>query len=184
MEMKRKDIEVVKVAVRGLENQDISVQHTLERSIEYLKERYDDQGDPGYLIAAVIRMEAYLELGFCYEDGGKLFDDILECLGTCRKEQFPKPFYYTEKIPLTRSQVKRLLGRWNGSRYHTMTVQEVVDDIIQKVSEKQIGKYEYHSNANPNPPAGSHDLVYVLVVEKDSSYLYNVQNNRYYTFIV
>ena len=33
MEVKRKDIEVVKVAVRGLENQDISVQHTLERSI-------------------------------------------------------------------------------------------------------------------------------------------------------
>lgn len=180
IEINRGIVASVKIAVMRLEYENLSAKKTLVESTELLRTFYCQTKNKGYLSAAVTRIQAYLELGFCYEDNQELFDAVLHEAGTSRQLQFPKRCYCSERVPLTRSQVRQLLGRWTGSRYSTMKIQDAVDDIINKVSAEKLGKYEYHSNANPS--GGGHDMVYELYIEKDDSYLYNVQTNRYYTF--
>jgi len=180
----QEEVEGVKVAVRGLENRGIAVKNTILNSISYLAEQYTLSKNLEYLIAAVSRIQAYLELGFCYDDNAEINDKILMELGTNRNEQFPKRCYNTERIPLVRSRVRLLLGRWNGSAYSTMKIDQVVDDIICKVREKQTGRYIYHSNDNPKVKHSKYnnDRVFELYVEEDESFLRNVQMNQYYTF--
>lgn len=184
VKVEREDVEGVKVAIRGLESRGISVKNTVIKSIAYLEEQYAVSGDREYLLAAVPRIQAYLELGFCYEDNAKTSDKILMELGTNREEQFPKRSYSAERVPLVRSKVRLLLGRWSNSAYSTMKVDQIVDDIIIKVSRKQFGRYEYHSNANPKVTRSgySNDRVFELFVEEEGSFLKDVQANKYYTF--
>lgn len=184
IEVKPEEVEGVKVAVRGLESRGISVKRTIIKSIDYMEEQYQISGNSEYLRAAVSRIQAYLELGFCYEDNREMSDKILMELGTNRQEQFPKRSYSARRVPLVRSQVRLLLGRWSNSAYCTMKVDQVVDDIICKVSKQQMGKYEYHSNNNPKAKraAYSSDRVFELYVEEEGSFLKDVQTNRYYTF--
>lgn len=184
IKVKQEEVEGVKIAVRGLESRGIAVKGTIIRSISYLEEQYTLSQNPEYLIAAVARIQAYLELGFCYEDNGEMSDRILEELGTNRSEQFPRRSYSAQRIPLVRRRVRLLLGRWSSSAYSTMKVDDVVDDIICRVSEKQMGRYEYHSNDNPNtkPSRHSNDRIFELYVEENESFLKDVQTNQYYTF--
>ena len=184
IKVKQEEVESVKVAVRGLESRGISVKNTITKSIYYMEEQYRISGNIEYLMAAVSRMQAYLELGFFYEDNAEINDKILMELGTNRSEQFPKRSYSAERIPLVRSKVRLLLGRWGNSAYSAMKVDQVVDDIICKVSKKQMGKYEYHSNNNPKRkrPGYNNDRVFELYVEEEGSFLKDVQMNRYYIF--
>ena len=184
IKVKEEEVEGVKMAVRGLESRGIVVKNTILNSISYLAEQYMITGNLEYLMAAVSRIQAYLELGFCYEDNAEINDRILMELGTNRSEQFPRRVYNAERIPPVRGRVRLLLGRWTGSAYSTMKVDEIVDDIIRKVSTKEIGRYEYHSNANPNIKQSGYrnDRIFELYVEEEESFLRDVQTNHYYTF--
>lgn len=179
IEVKREEVEAVKMSVRRLEYQDISAKQTLEKSIVFLMDYYTKWRDSGYLLAALIRLQAYLELGFCYNDNADEFDGLLGKLGTNREIQFPQK-YYAKRVALTRTQVNGLIERWSASPHRTMSRPEMVEDIILKVNLKMIGMYEYHSNANPIGKGV--DYVYVLIVDEQESYLYDVRNDRYYTF--
>lgn len=179
IEVKREEVEAVKMSVRRLEYQDISAKQTLEKSIVFLMDYYNKWKDSGYLLAALIRLQAYLELGFCYNDNADKFDDLLERLGVNRETQFPQK-YYAKRVALTKSQVNGLIERWSASPHRTMSRPEMVEDIILKVNLKLIGTYEYHSNVNPN--GNGVDYAYILIVDKQESYLYDVRNDKYYTF--
>ena len=181
IEIKKEELEIVKLSVRGLESQGISVMKTLVGSIKLLSEYYDSSNQIGYLYAAVTRIQAYLELGFSYETEKELFDRVLNILGTSQKKQFPKRAYAAKEIPLTKSQIRRLIKPWSSSKYHTMPIDEVPDDIIDKVLGKKIGRYEYHSNANPT--AAEFDYVYVLFIDEEESYIYNIQKGFYYRLV-
>ncbi|MBQ8813547.1 MAG: hypothetical protein IJZ85_03490 [Lachnospiraceae bacterium] len=178
IEVNKQELECVKLSVRGLEFRGVSVMKTLVRSVEVLCEYYENSGEPGYLYAAVTRIQAYLEIGFSYESEKELFDRVLILLGTSRKEQFPRRTYAAKDILLTRPQIRRLIKPWSSSKYHTMPIDEVPDDIIDKVLGKKIGRYEYHSNANPT--AAEFDYVYILFIDEEESYIYNVQKGMYY----
>lgn len=117
---------------------------------------------------------------FSYETARTVFNSLLEKLGTSREEQFPGKFYCSKEITLSKAQVRRVIGTWSASPYHTMPLSELVDDIICKVEDREYGRYEYHSNANPN--GKGLDYVYVLVVDAAGSYLYDVINDKYFTF--
>ncbi|MBQ4564588.1 MAG: hypothetical protein IJA58_08905 [Lachnospiraceae bacterium] len=147
----------------------------------YQSDCYEQNGEKGYLHTAVARIQAYLELGFCYEQERELIDNILSELGTSREEQFPQRFYRTEPIPLTKPRIRRLIKPWSSSKYHTMSIELVPDDIIGKVMRKELGVYEYHSNANPS---GGFDRMYILYVDPDNSYIFNMQTGKYYLLVV
>ena len=178
--IRRDEVEATKLAVNRLDFHNLYPSKTLIRSIEYLLEQNSVSGDKGYLEAGLSRLQAFLELGFCYDDGESVFSELLSRLGTDKKEQFPLRAYNARKIPLTRAQISGVIDRWSPSKYHTMSKTALVEDIFQKASEKQLGVYEYHSNANPKGRAI--DRVYILYVEEEASYLYNDSLERYYIF--
>ena len=63
-----------------------------------------------------------------------------------------------------------------------MTIQEVVDDILEKVSGHQIGRYLYTYHRF----SVSDDTIpdtYELIIEEEKSYFYDINNFRFYTFI-
>ena len=181
IEVNKQELECVKLSIRGLEFQDISVMKTLANSIGLLCEYYRNSGETGYLYAAVTRIQAYLEMGFTYESERELFDRVLMLLGISKDEQFPKRTYAAKDIPLTRSQIRRLIKPWSCSKYHTMPIDKVPEDIINKVMGQEMGMYEYHSNANPQ--GADFDYVYILYVDQDDSYIYNVQKSKYYRLV-
>lgn len=181
IEVKREEVEVVKMSVRRLGHQNISAKQTLEKSIALLVDYYKKWEMLGYLMAALVRLQAYLELGFCYTDNEDLFDALLEALGTCKRIQFPANYNHAKRVALTKAQVDGLIERWSSSPHRTMSRPEMVDDIISRVENKTIGRSEYHSNANPK--GKGLDYVYELVVAEDESYLYDVRNDKYYTFV-
>lgn len=179
----REEVEAVKLEVKHLEYHNISTKRVLATSIRYLMERSETEESPQeFLLAARARLQAYVEMGFPYEDHTEIFDKLLSRLGTERIFEFPRRAYGTKRIALTRPQVDRLIGRWPGSKYHTMARADVVDDIIDKVTNKREGRYEYHSNANPNTGRRG-DEVYILFVDPGESYFYDTARRVYYTFI-
>lgn len=136
-----------------------------------------NRGTEECLNTALLMMHVYLNQGFLYEEHRDLFDVLLQKLGTTREQQF-SCLKGMNVVPLTRAQVDHLIVKWSGSIYHTMTRSQVVDDIMEKVKKKMIGKYEYHSNANPK--GNSLDYVYILEVTNNDNILYNINLNRIY----
>ena len=181
IKINREEVESVKLSIRGIEYQGISAIKTLTRSIHLQYEYYGDTGNDAYLYSALSRIQAYLELGFVYDSEQELFDRILFLLGTSREELFPKRTYAAKEIVLTKPQIRRLIKPWSCSIHHTMPIDKVPDDIMDKVLNKRIGRYEYHSNAHPL--GTDFDYVYILFVDQDDSYIYNVQKGIYYRLI-
>ena len=86
-----------------------------------------------------------------------------------------------KQIYLTRPQVRSMIGRWRPTKENPMSIHEVVDDIIAKVSGHQKGRYLYTYHRF----AGSDDEIpdaYELIIEEQGSYFYDVSNFRFYTF--
>lgn len=178
IEINRQEVEAVKIAVRRVERRNISSLNTLVRSIELLCDSYQQTGMKEYLLAAIDRIQAYLELGFAYEEKAELFNRVLSELGTSKEEQFPKRSYAAKTIKLTHAQIKNAICKWSSSKYHTGKKDDVVEDIIAKVNNRAYGCYEYHSNANPRDM--SRDYIYILYVDEDDSYLFSSSRNLYF----
>lgn len=136
-----------------------------------------NRGTEECLNAALLLLHVYLNQGFLYEEGRELFDALLQKAEMTREALF-HDLKGMHIIPLTRSQVDRLIVKWSSSVYHTMTRSQVVEDIIEKAGKKQVGRYEYHSNANPR--GRSLDYVYILEVTNTDNILYNINLNRIY----
>ena len=137
------DVEIVKAGIRNVESLGLSSGEVLVQSVVWLREKYVATGDTRYLDKAVWHIYAYLELGYPYESGKAEFQTILDALGEKEDDVFSKRSLESKKVPLKKMRINQLLGRWNPGR-QSMKISEAVDDIITKVSSRQIGEYTYH----------------------------------------
>lgn len=182
VDVKREDVEAVKLALKGIMRQNIPVKDTIAGSMNFLYECYQWSKDKRYLMSAFASLQAYMELGFSYEDYQEKFDWLMKELGTCRELQFTPQFYPAAVIPLSRNRIKSVIGPWSASKYHTMPISEVLDDMIGKVKEKKTGKYEYHSNLQED--GKKMDRVFELLIGNEASYLHDVQKDMYYLLVL
>lgn len=71
---------------------------------------------------------------------------------------------------LEERNLRGMIPRWTGTKYHTAKIDFVISDIREKISDKKTGIYSYHSNLNPRRNAV--DDPYVLLVgEKRALFL-------------
>ena len=117
MECSRVEIEGIKLAMakfRQTDSQD--KRDVLLESIRWLKERYERLGEKEDLERILCHICAYAELGFPYEDVEGLLGQVLEYLnmGKEEKEKFRTIFF--PKVPLNKTSINRLLGRWSPTR--------------------------------------------------------------------
>lgn len=117
-------IEAIKLAAGNVQYKNISVKDTMIKAVEQLYRYYEITMDEGYLETAFFHIQAYLEMGFPYEEREEVFDNILKNLGKRRELEFPKKFYCAKKVKLNKTQVRSMLGRWPTSSRQRMKVQE------------------------------------------------------------
>lgn len=84
----RTDIEAIKLAVNECERLGVDKEELLIISIYRLYEFYKTEDDRVYLLGALLRLKAYLELGMEYEKNRKIFSLILDNYGVCYQEIF------------------------------------------------------------------------------------------------
>lgn len=109
-------IEAIKLAVGTTSYIGFPISGIYEAAIERLKKYYEETKEDTYLEAALLHIHAYMEMGYEYGDKKELFDYILSHLGTKRSVEFPRLYYTSKKIKLTRVQVRSMIQRWPASK--------------------------------------------------------------------
>lgn len=175
------EVESIKLGVGNIESLGLSSKEVLKKSISWLRERYEVTEDIRYLQKAVWHIYAYLELGYPYESGETEFNIILKYLKMDIEEVFPKKKWRCTKVPLTKVKISQLLGRWNPV-LHSMRVGDVVEDIMDKVSNGEEGEYIYHCGKVIKQDA-DHILwekTFKLYINEEETVFHNINENRYY----
>lgn len=177
-DIERLIIESMKKAVIGSNNKELNPRLVLLYSMEFLYSQFEIFQKEEYLRQALLQMQAYVELGFSFESGGKLFEKILDKLCLTKYELFGDLKWRGLVVKATRPQIHKLLRKWNPS-CRCMPIEDVIDDIIQKTTKKQVGIYYYWSGRETKDTR-SQD-VYELTVYGESNIFYDYQKNKYFT---
>lgn len=177
------DVQIIKLAVTNIESQGMSSRQVLMDSIRWLTEKYVETLEVKYLNKAVLHIYCYLELGYPYDLGRKEFNLILQYLGKSEEELFPKKKYKYNKIALSRANVKKILGRWNP-KLHCMKIDEVIDDIMKKIKNKDCGEYSYYSGRvlTETDEKCLWERTFKLYVDVEEAIFHHLNENKYYFF--
>lgn len=183
IEKYRTNIEAIKIAFHTLCYAELSIKQCVKKVVSYFVSYYDMEHEKKYLICGVLHMQAYLEMGYDYDDNTELFNFVLKELGTDRKQMFPKKFYRSYPIKLNKSQVRSMIGKWNAA--NCMPIAEVVNDIIDKVKNHKEGIYYYQNSGNKNLTFDEKAKVdtYELVIKENDCYFCDIRKKKYFTFI-
>lgn len=175
------EVEAIKIGVGGIERGKKNSKDILIQSVVWLVERYDATSDKQYLEKAVWHIYAYLELGYPYESGHEVFDDVLQKLGHSREELFPAKQWFYKPIILKRSNISQLLGKWNP-KLQSMRIKEAVEDIINNVKECKKGTFLYHCGKIIRESEGEMlwEKTFILYVYEDEAILRDINKNKYY----
>ena len=76
----RKYIEAIKLAAGSVQYRNLSVQETIIEAVHELYKYYQYTDNINYLETAILQIQAYLELGFVYDNAESLFNSVLETM--------------------------------------------------------------------------------------------------------
>ena len=178
----RENMYIMMFTLQSLQNYGLSVKKTVERSLDYLWEWYQESGEERYLLLAKQHMQAYVNMGFALNEQNQTIRDIISILDQTIADFYPKDSLPGKRVKLTKAQIRSMIGRWRPSRENPMTIGELVEDIIKKVKEHQTGRYIYRY-CRSDCTSGEDAAIYELVVGREESYFYDVRKFRFYTFM-
>lgn len=174
IDVKRIDVESVKLALKSIMRSNISVVNTISSSVEFLKQCYGWSHNKNYLYSALVQIQAYLELGYKYEKNQELFDWILSELDTFKELQFTFEYYPVAIVAAEKKEIKKIIGNWNSTKYKTKPYDEILDEIVYFVKNKKKGRYVYSDNTRV------HGRKIELMVGDNECYFHDVEKDRYY----
>lgn len=174
-------VEAIKLSVMRMGFLGLSAQEVIKEAAFFLCEQYRNTDDKRYLKQAWLQIQAFLELGFQYEKYAEQFDFILDNLKVDKEKVRILEKKNWKKILLNKAQVRSMLGRWNP-KLRSMPINQVVDDIMQKVSNHEVGIFYYWSEQNMGRDKYRDE--YELHIQEDETFFYDVKKNCYYTLAV
>ena len=179
---KIEEVSAIKMSMSSLHYKGIDIKNTYKRCIEALLAYYYEFQDTKFLEVAYKYIEAFLDTGFMYNEYSELFNIVIDLLGITYEEVNAKNKSSFPKLKLNKHQIKNVIRRWSPSKYHTMPINEVIDDIIFKVKNKEIGIYSYSSNAKPGITEDdlSNDT-YELIITPIDAYFRDIRRGIFYT---
>lgn len=176
------ELYIMMYTLQTLYNRGITIKETVFGSLKNLLLWYHESGNREYLELAMLHMQAYANMGFALDDRIPEIKELLELTGKTKNDFFPKGQVYGKRIKVNRVQIRRMIGKWKPSKENPMTIGEVVDDIIEKITSRKEGRYIYQYGRKHS--GGKEGLeLYELVINKDEIYFFDVKNFRYYTFM-
>lgn len=164
----RENMYIMMFTLQSLQNYGLSVKKTVERSLDYLWEWYQESGEERYLLLAKQHMQAYVNMGFALNEQNQTIRDIISILDQTIADFYPKDSLPGKRVKLTKAQIRSMIGRWRPSRENPMTIGELVEDIIKKVKEHQTGRYIYRY-CRSDCTSGEDAEIYELVVGREES---------------
>ena len=180
MDRKLISMEAVKLALENIEDTGLEAKEVLTDSRTWLYDRYYQTGDRKYLEQALRNMQAYNQLGYAYEEEQELFDEILCILGAEKVQVMFLDEKYTRKVRLNKYQVRSMIGKWNP-HIHSMTINAVVDDVIDKVTKEKDGVYTYRSGQTISRGKELPKDEYRLIIYGHKAQFFDIRQRLYYT---
>ena len=170
------NIEIKQIILIHLQNAGYSIHRIMPEILTVLT-------DTGTLVscretAALIASEyilAYLQLGFSYMEHQDLFDAILQNAGW-NFDQITYLHRENEQVPLNRSRLRSIIGRWPSSPHNSHTISAAIDDIIFRVTDGTPGVYQYYTAKKD----GTFTALYQLIIDPDYSLFHDVFHNKYF----
>ena len=169
-------IEAIKLAAGGVHYKNLSISNTITVAIQQLVYYYESTNNLNYLEVATLYIQAYLEMGFSYEDNKLVFDKILYELGTTRERKFPHKFFVNRKIKINKTQIRSMFNRWPASPHQKMKIGDVVDDIMRKLNEKELGIFYYQCAVTGD--------MYELVINEQEQFFHDLKRGIFYSFFI
>ena len=177
--MKMDHVKIIKLAYGNLYMEKISIKETLIQVISYYYDYYGITNDLKWKQLILDHVQAYLELGFPYEEVHKFCDEILKDILGKEKDLFIRQHSaHNKKVNLSKEQISNILGSWKKAKLNSGKKTEIIDDIYYKIKNHICGVYEYHTNLSEQGPL---DRCSVLVINNEECYLKNPEG-IYYTF--
>ncbi len=173
-------METIKLALDNIEDAGLDPKEVLKDSIGWLYERYSVTGNRSYLEQALYHIQAYVQLGFSYEEEQTMFDRILDILGVRKFQIMFLDERYTKTVRLNKHQVRSMIGRWNP-KIQSMPINDVVDDVIDKVKYEKEGVYTYVSGRRQ---LGDREIAkdeYRLIIYGHKAQFFDIGKKLYYT---
>lgn len=84
-------------------------------------------------------------------------------------------------LALSLNAIHAMIPRWTATKYHTAPIQEVLEDIREKILSHHFGVHVYHSNLNPRN-LKSPDDPYMLLVSEDQSFFLDINRRRSFKY--
>lgn len=176
---KREEIAAIKIMLASLGYQDLSISETIKYVMGYYRNLFMIDNNEKHLSNAILYIYAYLDMGFVYGEHKELFDQVFTLMQKKAENYIPDQLLTDKSQKKTsRNEIKSMIPRWSSSKYHSLSKEELIDDIINKVEAQDKGTYFYHSNQNPNKPEA--DDVYELVINEMESYLHDIRRSKFY----
>ena len=101
--------------------------------------------------------------------GAGNYVNVFQCLVDC--------IHPSQQITtLQEKNLRGMIPRWTGTKYHTANINVVVSDIHDKISSRKLGIYSYHSNRNPR--RNTVDDPYILLVGKEKAVFLDINRKR------
>lgn len=167
-------VEAIKLAAGSVQYKQLPIQKTMLQTIEQLNNYYSTTKEKHYLEVAVLHIQAYLEMGFPYENGAPLFSKILDSLGLKEEAVLLPRKYAQQKIRLSKSAIRSMIKKWQASPRQKMKIDEVVEDILTKALHNVYGIF-YYENTVTNE-------LYELIINEKEQLFHDVQRGIFYTF--
>lgn len=122
-------------------------------------------------------METYIEAGFFKKEEDDEFHKIWNALFHIRGENV---YREGKSIKTNKMQIRSVLMKWNPKR-HSMGIQDVVNDILEKVESEKVGRYDYWTEYKVSNKFKK--FSYILCVDEIGAVLYDEQKKLYYDFV-
>lgn len=180
----RKIIYQMLYAMEMLSYKGISITETIELSLNYYTESYKSSKNERYLELAALQVKAGLEFGIMTEKSLFLYNEVRSLAGMSFDDILKKELFISKKIKLSKSQIRKIFRKWMPSKSNGMSLSELVDDVICKVSNKVIGSYIYcykKYDTTEREDRLKNDI-YHLVVNDTECYLFDLKGFTVYTF--
>ncbi len=153
-----------------------SIRKTLEFSVGFLKDMYERTHNPKLMELVELELTAFLLMGFPLPQD----EEIRDMMKKAEIREFAQSCRLGKRVGVSKSQIRSLIGKWKPSKKCPMTKGDVVEDIIAKISRREIGTWRYtYQRAHTRK---SEREEYELVITQEEMFFWDLNQFRFYTF--